>query len=70
MMFHENKQEVCTKLAELLKATSYWHDVDHIEYKPRPEMATVYFNDREPVAVNIAMDSGKAIISDVIKRIT
>lgn len=69
-MMRENKQEVCNKLADLLKATSYWWDVERIEYKPNPEEAVVYFKDREPVAVNIAMDSGKAIISDVLKGIT
>lgn len=69
-MLYEDKQEICNRLADLLKSTSYWCDVDRIEYKPSPEEAVVYFKDQEPVSVNIAMDSGCAIIKDVIKGIT
>lgn len=70
VLFEENKQEVCNKLADLLKTTHYWNDVDRIDYNSKTEYAIVYFRKCEPVCVNVAMDSGKAIISDILKAIS
>lgn len=69
-MFEENKQDVCNKLADLLKATDYWHDIKCIVYEPETEYAIVHFKECEPVSVNVARDSGKAIISDILKAIS
>ena len=69
-MFEENKQEICNKLVDLLKATQYWKDVDRIDYQSENEYAVVHFNECESVSVNVAMDSGKAIISDILKAIS
>lgn len=69
-MFEENKQEVCNKLADLLKTTHYWNDVDRIDYDSKTEHTIVYFRECESISVNVAMDSGKAIISDILRAIS
>lgn len=66
-MVIENKQQICDKFAELLKITRFGENIDHIEYNPNTECALVCRKDRNPIPVNVAMDSGIAIIKDILR---
>lgn len=66
-MIAENKQQICDKFAELLKITRFGENIDRIEYNPNTECALVVRKDRKPVPINVAMDSGVAIIKDILR---
>lgn len=66
-MLNENKQQICDKFAELLKVTRFGENIDRIEYNPNTECALVVRKDRKPIPVNVAMDSGVAIIKDILR---
>ena len=63
----EDKQQICDKFAELLKITRFGASIDRIEYNPNTECALVFRKDRKPIPVNVAMDSGNAIIKDILR---
>lgn len=64
----ENKQAICDKLAEALKLTRNCFDLQEIKYDAEREVATVVFKNGG-VPVNVAMDSGTAMIRDIMRAI-
>ncbi len=66
-MVIEDKQQICDKFAELLKITRFGESVDRIEYNPNTECALICRKGRDPIPVDVAMDSGIAIIKDILR---
>ena len=64
----EDKQEICNLLAETLRATRNFWDVTGIAYSPKEERVTVQFLNGEK-SVNVAADSGAAMIKDIMNHI-
>ena len=62
----EDKQAICTALCAALRLTRAGCDIEYIEYDRENEKAIVYYSDRLPVEVNVACDSGRALIYDII----
>ena len=65
-MTAEDKQAICTALCAALQLTRAGRAIEYIEYDREKETATVHYSDRLPVEVNVACDSGRAIIYDII----
>lgn len=73
----ENKQEIADKLAELLKITRRFHDIERIKVieigdkTHSEEFAEVYIknNDAPYRRICITADSGIAMIKDIIQRL-
>ncbi|MCM1277153.1 MAG: hypothetical protein NC299_17655 [Lachnospiraceae bacterium] len=70
MFKREDKREICEKLGDLLRSTDYWQNVEYIDYRAKAEQAIVFFKDRDAKCVNVAMDSGMALITDILKAIS
>lgn len=64
----ENKQAICDKLAEALKITRNCYDLTDIEYDVKAEVAVLHFVGGD-VKVNVAMDSGTAMIRDIMRAV-
>lgn len=64
----ENKQLICTLLLPALQATRNLWDLQALEYVPDQEVVKATFPGGVKV-VNVRMDSGTALIRDVIKGI-
>ena len=62
----EDKQAICTALCAALQLTRAGRAIEYIEYDRDKEVATVHYSDRLPVEVNVACDSGRALIYDII----
>ena len=73
----ENKEVVCRKLTELLRMTMVGEDIESIRYEKvdseggflYEEYAVITWENGHKQTVTITADSGKAIISDVLKAI-
>lgn len=69
---NENKQLILSALADTLRLTRACEDLMHLEYDPERELVNVYFiDDTEAPSrkINVACDSGIAMIRDVLKGI-
>ncbi len=65
----ENKQAICDKLAEALRLTRNCRDdLIGLEYEPTREQVTVHFIGGD-IPVNVAMDSGTAMIRDIMRAL-
>ena len=64
----EDKQAICDKLLEALQLTSNLHDLLYLKYLPDKEQVVAHFPGGNKT-VNVAMDSGTAMIRDIIKGI-
>lgn len=62
----EDKQKICDLLLPLLKATRAFHDLDDLEYIQDQDCVLLTFANGYVRKVNVAMDSGIAMIMDVI----
>lgn len=65
---HEDKQMILNKLTEVLKLTRECQDLKCLIYHPDTEMVTIAWSEGG-TSVNVAMDSGIAMIRDVLKAI-
>lgn len=72
----ENKQAICDKLTETLKLTRHLDDISKIEYVKKgsgDEECVIYLsqNGHEFVyrRINVSMDSGYAMVKDIMKNI-
>ena len=68
----ENKQEICSKLLDTLQNTRNLYDLVSLEYKrisEYEERVTAVFANGHQKVVNVSMDSGTAMIRDIIKQI-
>lgn len=70
MFKREDKQEICDKLCDLLRSTDYWQNIEYIDYRAKTEQVIIFFTDRDAECVNVAMDSGMALITDILKAIS
>lgn len=64
----EDKQKICDLLAEALRATRNAWDVESLTYDKDKEIVEVRFlggNRR----INVAMDSGTAMIRDIVNHL-
>lgn len=65
----ENKQEILTKLLPALQATSGLFDLVGLQYNYDDESVTATFENGAQKRVNVHMDSGTAMIRDVVGQI-
>lgn len=64
----EDKQAICDALTATLLLTRNCADLIGIKYDPEKELATVAFTGGT-IRVNVAMDSGTAMIRDIMRQI-
>lgn len=64
----ENKQEICDLLCEALRATRDQHDLKELIYDEEHELVTVIY-EGGGTTVNVAFDSGIAMIRDIMRAI-
>ncbi|HCR83892.1 MAG TPA: hypothetical protein DIW07_10860 [Lachnospiraceae bacterium] len=65
----EDKQKICDLLLPALQATRGLSDVVKLEYDGAQEIVTATFENGYQKTANVAMDSGTAMIRDVIYQI-
>ena len=63
----EDKQKICDLLLPLLQATRAFHYLDDLEYIQDQDCVLLTFASGYVRRVNVAMDSGIALIHDVIR---
>ena len=66
---NEKKQAICNRLAYALMATRSFHDLAYLEYDPKTETVKAVFNSGYVKTANVCMDSGTAMIRDIIQQI-
>ena len=64
----EDKQKICDLLLPALQATRNLHDLQELEYSEERDLVYAKFPSGTKV-VNVAMDSGTAMIRDIVKQI-
>lgn len=68
--FHEDKQTICDLLCETLKATRGQNDVKALKYEildNDDERVTIEYEHGGSRLVNVSMDSGVAMIRDIMR---
>ena len=67
----ENKQQILDYLLKAVQATRAGNDVSGLDYDAEKEMVYVYFGGSGFAgrSINVAMDSGIAMLKDVINHI-
>lgn len=65
----ENKQKICDLLLITLQATSNAADVISLTHDEKSETVTVTFLSGGKRVVNVAMDSGTAMIRDIMANL-
>ena len=68
----ENKQKICDLLCETLKATRDQEDLISLVYEKNDagyETVTSIYNGGGSRSVNVTMDSGVAMIRDIMKNL-
>ena len=65
----ENKQEILNYLCKAIQATRAGDNVTMLEYDVEQEMVYVYFDRHIGRKINVACDSGIAMIRDVMRHI-
>lgn len=68
----ENKQDICTLLCEALRATRDQEDLIAITYDKNTigdETATLTYLNGYKRSVNVTLDSGIAMIRDILKNL-
>lgn len=68
----ENKREITTALTEVLKLTTQFENLEKLEYSDfgTMEMVTATFKGGFTKRANVSMDSGTALIVDVIRQLS
>ena len=65
----ENKQKILDLLLPALKATNNLHDLEFLRYDDEREEVIATFLNGWSKRANVAMDSGTAMIKDIITQI-
>lgn len=68
----ENKQQICDLLTEALKATRDQADLVRIRYEeigPDQQQVVLDYEGNEHRAVNVSLDSGIAMIRDILRAL-
>ena len=68
-MKREDKQAICNALCTALQLTRSGSDISEIEYHAEGEYATVYYTSGH-ININVAFDSGIAMIRDILRGLT
>ena len=67
--FYEDKQQICNALALAIQKTRGGNDLSSLEYDPDTERVTAYFMGGGWREINVAADSGFAMIKDIINHL-
>lgn len=65
----EDKQRICDRLLETLKLTRQLYDLIDLDYIEEKELVVAHFEGGGKKEINVAMDSGIAMIRDIIRAI-
>ena len=65
----EDKSKICDLLLPALRATRNLQDLEDLEYIPEQEAVLATFASGATKKANVAMDSGTAMIQDIIAQI-
>ncbi len=65
----EDKSKICDLLLPALQATRNLHDLEDLEYIPEQEAVLATFASGATKKANVSMDSGTAMIRDIIAQI-
>lgn len=65
----EDKQKICDLLLKTCQATDNAHDLVSLEYSAESEIVTAIFASGGTRDINVAMDSGTAMIRDVMNHL-
>lgn len=65
----EDKQAICKALLPVLQMTRNLWDLVELEYDDKAEQVTAHFASGFSKKANVAMDSGTAMIKDILKQI-
>jgi lactate dehydrogenase-like 2-hydroxyacid dehydrogenase len=65
----ENKQLICDRLLECLYLTRHLYDLIDLDYIKEKEIVVAHFEGGGKKEINVAMDSGIAMIRDIIRAI-
>jgi hypothetical protein len=63
---HEDKQKICELLLKTCQATDNAHDLVALTYDAEAESVTALFESGGKRVINVAMDSGTAMIRDIM----
>ena len=63
----ENKQKICDALLQSLQLTRMCEDLISLEYQPDTEMVKASFEGNNYTNINVACDSGIAMIRDICR---
>lgn len=64
----ENKQKICRMLAAVIQQTRGGDDLKSLEYDEKTEIVTAYFAGGGKRRINVACDSGFAMMKDIINH--
>ena len=65
----EDKQLICNALCKALMLTRAGCDIKCIKYNAEKEIAAVHYVNGARININVAMDSGIALIEDILKGV-
>ena len=65
----ENKEDICVRLLLTLRATREGRDLASLRYDPGSETVTILWDNGAQEQVNVACDSGIAMVSDILAHI-
>lgn len=65
----ENRQEICKNLLPVLRMTRGLYDLLNLTFDPETELVTATFLSGGTKKANVALDSGVAMICDIIRQI-
>ena len=68
-MFHEDPQAICDALCEALMLTRAGSDIKELWYDKETQHVTVAYKNGCEKLINVAADSGAAMIRDIMKFI-
>ena len=66
---NEDKQRICDLLLPALQATRSMYDLKDLRFDPEKEIVTAVFDNDWTKVVNVAADSGVAMIKDIVTHI-
>lgn len=67
-MMREDKQAICDALCKALQLTRYGSHISELKYNEGGEYVTVYYTTGH-ININVALDSGAAMIRDIMRGI-
>lgn len=66
----DDKKRICQLLLPALRATRHLDDLIRLEYDPDTEQVVATFENGAQKLVNVALDSGFAMIKDIAHQLT